>query len=75
MNHLFFVLFFFFFQDNCGREFRVVLLDSEGIDAAMAKGRTDNQIYILTVLLASIFIYNSKNVPKRSDLGGLEYPF
>ena len=41
----------------------------------MAKGRTDNQIYILTVLLASIFIYNSKGVPKRSDLSGLEYPF
>ena len=86
LHHLFFFCLFVcfcfpfllvccFLQENCGREFRVVLLDSEGIDAAMAKGRTDNQIYILTVLLDSIFIYNSKNVPKRSDLSGLEYPF
>ncbi|KAJ7380928.1 hypothetical protein OS493_004515 [Desmophyllum pertusum] len=59
-------------KDSCGDEFRVVLLDSEGIDAAVAKGQDDNQIFTLTVLLASILIYNSKNVPRRSDLDGLK---
>lgn len=52
-----------------------MLLDSEGIDAPVAEGQNDNQIFSLTVLLASILIYNSKNVPKRGDLNSLKYPF
>ena len=51
-----------------------MLLDSEGIDAASSFGYDDNQIFTLTVLLASVLIYNSQGVPKRRDLEGLEYP-
>ena len=52
----------------------MVLLDSEGIDAASSDGYDDNQIFTLTVLLASVLIYNSQGVPTRRDLEGLEYP-
>ncbi|PFX16734.1 Guanylate-binding protein 6 [Stylophora pistillata] len=55
-----------------GQEFTVVLLDSEGIDAANGQGLDDNQIFTLTVLLASVLIYNSQGVPTRHDLEGLE---
>ena len=49
----------------------MVLLDSEGIDE---EGLDDDQIASLTVLLASVSIYNSAGVPTRHDLDGLEYP-
>ena len=49
----------------------MVLLDSEGIDE---EGLDDDQIASLTVLLASVLIYNSAGVPTRHDLDGLEYP-
>ena len=62
------------FQDSRGQEFTVVLLDSEGIDAANSESHDDNQIFTLTVLLASVLIYNSQGVPTRRDLEGLEYP-
>jgi len=62
------------FQDSRGQEFTVVLLDSEGIDAAGGESRDDNQIFTLTVLLASVLIFNSQGVPTRHDLEGLEYP-
>ena len=52
----------------------MVLLDSEGIDAVSGEGLDDNQIFTLTVLLASVLIYNSAGVPTRHDLNGLEYP-
>ena len=52
----------------------MVLLDSEGIDAVMGEGLDDNQIFTLTVLLASVLIYNSAGIPTRHDLSGLEYP-
>ena len=52
-----------------------MLLDSEGIDAVTGGGLDDNQIFTLTVLLASVLIYNSQGVPTRRDLEGLEYPF
>ncbi len=52
----------------------MILLDSEGINAVTAEGQNDNQIFTLTVLLASVLIYNSKGVPKRTDLNDLEYP-
>ncbi|PFX31376.1 Guanylate-binding protein 7 [Stylophora pistillata] len=61
-------------QDINGCTYRVVLLDSEGIDACSAEERNDNQTLVLTILLASLLIYNSKGVPKRSDLQDLEYP-
>ena len=52
----------------------MVLLDSEGIDAVMGEGLDDNQIFTLTVLLASVLIYNSAGIPTRHDLSELEYP-
>lgn len=61
------------YKDTGGREITVVLLDSEGIDAASGAGRDDNQIFTLTVLLASILIYNSSGVPTRRDLEGLDF--
>ena len=53
----------------------MVLLDSEGVDAAFSEGRDDNQIFTLTVLLASVLIYNSRGVPTRRDLNSLQYPY
>ena len=60
-------------QDSRGRDFKVILLDSEGINAVSAKDKDDNRIFTLTVLLASVLIYNSMGVPKRTDLNDLEY--
>ncbi|XP_068762154.1 guanylate-binding protein 6-like [Montipora capricornis] len=61
------------YKNSRGQEFSVVLLDSEGIDAATGDGRDDNQIFTLTVLLASVLIYNSQGVPTRRDLEGLDF--
>ena len=63
-----------FKQDASGQEFTVVLLDSEGIDAVTSEGSDDHCIFTLTILLASVLIYNSAGVPTRTDLEGLEYP-
>lgn len=63
------------FQDANGQEFTVVLLDSEGIDAVTGESLDDHCIFTLTILLASVLIYNSAGVPTRTDLDGLEYPF
>lgn len=52
----------------------MVLLDSEGIDSVIGEGYDDSQIFTLTVLLASVLIYNSQGVPTRRDLEGLKYP-
>lgn len=60
-------------RDNRGHDVRVVLLDSEGTECAEAAGQQDNQIFTLTVLMASMLIYNSKGVPKRHDLNQLEF--
>ncbi|KAJ7380911.1 hypothetical protein OS493_004495 [Desmophyllum pertusum] len=61
------------FKDSRGRDFRVILLDSEGINAVTAEGQNDNQIFTLIVLLASVLIYNSRGVPKRTDLNDLNF--
>ena len=50
------------------------LLDSEGIHSVIGDGYDDSQIFTLTVLLASVLIYNSQVVPKMRDLEGLKYP-
>ena len=52
-----------------------MLLDSEGIDSTASGSFDDHQIFTLTVLLASVLIYNSQGVPTRSDVEKLEYPF
>lgn len=61
------------FQDASGQEFTVVLLDSEGIDAVSSDHSDDHCIFTLTILLASVLIYNSAGVPTRTDLDGLDY--
>lgn len=61
------------YKDSRGRDFTVILLDSEGISSVDSESEDDNQIFTLTVLLASILIYNSKNVPKRNDLNDLSF--
>ncbi|PFX25984.1 guanylate-binding protein 7-like [Stylophora pistillata] len=61
------------FKDSNGQEFTVVLLDSEGIDAVSSGGSDDHCIFTLTILLASVLIYNSAGVPTRTDLDGLDF--
>ncbi|XP_068705737.1 guanylate-binding protein 6-like isoform X2 [Montipora foliosa] len=61
------------FQLSNGQECTVVLLDSEGIDAVVGEGLDDHEIFTLTVLLASVMIYNSTGVPTRHDLDGLDF--
>ncbi|KAJ7380889.1 Guanylate-binding protein 5 [Desmophyllum pertusum] len=61
------------YMDEHGREFTVVLLDSEGTDAVGAEGINDHAIFTLTVLLSSVLIYNSVGVPTRTDLEGLDH--
>ena len=46
----------------------IVLLDTEGIDACTASGQEDTRIFVLTLLLSSYFIYNSKGIVEKSDL-------
>lgn len=53
----------------------MVLLDSEGIDAVTNEGSDDHCIITLTILLASVLIYNSVGLPSRNDVDGLKYPF
>ena len=52
-----------------------MLLDSEGIDSTSSESFDDHQIFTLTVLLASVLVYNSQGVPTRNDVEKLEYPF
>lgn len=52
-----------------------MLLDSEGIDSTTSESFDDHQIFTLTVLLASVLIYNSQGVPTRNDVEKLEYLF
>ncbi len=56
-------------------EVTMVLLDTEGIDAANATEQGDSQIFTLSVLLSSLLIYNSMSVPRREDLNQMQYPY
>jgi hypothetical protein len=59
---------------NYEEEVTIILLDTEGIDAANASDLGDSQIFTLSVLLSSLMIYNSMNVPRRDDLNQMQYP-
>ncbi|KAL9979206.1 hypothetical protein ACROYT_G016836 [Oculina patagonica] len=48
------------YKDSKGREFTVVLLDSEGIDAAASEGFFDDEIFTLTLLLASVLVFKEQ---------------
>ena len=49
-------------------EFAAIVLDTEGIDAVGASETMAMSLLILTTLLSSYFIYNSKKVPRKDDL-------
>ncbi|CAH1251020.1 GBP6 [Branchiostoma lanceolatum] len=51
-----------------GKDFTIVLLDTEGIDAVGASAGQDASILVMTILLSSKLIYNSINVPYKGDL-------
>ena len=57
-----------------GTNVTMILMDTEGIDAANATDRGDNQIFTLSVLLSSLLIYNSMGRPQRDDLQKMKYP-
>ena len=62
-----------FLQDSRGRDFKVILSDSGGINAVPAEDKDGHCIFTLTVLLASVLIYNSVGIPRRTNLIDLEY--
>ena len=57
-----------------GEEVTVILLDTEGVDAVRAGTRGDTQVFTLSVLLSSLLVYNSTQVPKRENLNQMTYP-
>lgn len=59
-------------KDKNGNELAVILLDTEGIDAPGANVSQDASILVLTILISSILIYNSTNVPYKKDLERLD---
>ena len=54
-------------------EVNIILVDTEGIDAVGASANEDNKIFILSVLMSSLLIYNSLNVPTANDLDKLNF--
>ena len=56
-----------------GKEVKVILLDTEGVDAIESGSRGDTQIFTLSVLLSSLLVYNSAQVPKRESLNQMTY--
>ena len=49
-------------------DYVLLLLDTEGIDALGTSGASDASILVMSILLSSYMIYNSLQVPTRSDL-------
>ena len=49
-------------------EFSLVLLDTEGIDAPDRCDAGVTKLLVLTMLMSSMFVYNSKKVPRGRDL-------
>ncbi|XP_013417225.1 guanylate-binding protein 6-like [Lingula anatina] len=52
---------------NREKGFTAILLDSEGTDAFDSEAANDIGILVMTVLLTSQLIYNTKNVPMKRD--------
>ena len=50
------------------KDFTIVLFDTEGIDAFCSSSGGESVILVMSILLSSYLIYNSKDLPKRSDL-------
>jgi len=59
--------------DKRGQELNLILLDTEGVDAANSNYSNDNYILVLSVLFSSVFIYNSTSHPSATSLGDLVF--
>ena len=60
------------FQVLKSDDFTIVLVDTEGIDAASADKKNDISLLVLTILLSSYFVFNTISVPKQAQLEDLE---
>lgn len=49
-------------------DFALILLDTEGIDAPNKTDTGVTKLLVLSMLMSSMFVYNSKNVPRSRDL-------
>lgn len=54
-------------------DFTILLVDTEGLDAASAEKKNDISLLVLTILLSSYFIFNTLSVPKQTQLEELQY--
>lgn len=61
------------FQVLKSDDFTIVLVDTEGIDAASADKKNDISLLVLTILLSSYFVFNTISVPKQAQLEDLEW--
>jgi hypothetical protein len=43
-------------------EFNLIIIDTEGLAAPTATKKLDSQIFVLSILLSSYLVYNTKNV-------------
>lgn len=46
-------------------EFNLILLDTEGLESFDSTPELDNMIFVLSMLLSSFFVYNTKNAIDR----------
>jgi hypothetical protein len=49
-------------------EFNLILLDTEGLSSPDSETETDNKIFVLSLLLSSLFLYNTKGVIDRDAI-------
>ena len=49
-------------------EFNLILLDTKGLGSYDTKPELDNKIFVLSLLLSSFFIFNTKNVIDRTAI-------
>lgn len=49
-------------------EFNLILLDTEGLQSFDSTPELDNMIFVLCLLLSSLFVYNTKNVIDRDAI-------
>lgn len=49
-------------------EFNLILLDTEGLQSIDSTPEYDNMIFVLCLLLSSLFVYNTKNVIDREAI-------
>ena len=53
---------------NKNGEFNLILLDTEGLGSPDAKAERDNKIFVLSLLLSSMFVYNTTRVIDRQAI-------